>query len=198
MKLPKINLNLKRWQIYTAIWVVMSIVLYIAFYKVSMFYETHRVRFQPPVIIQAPFVIEIRETPELISPVATVSAIPHVPTPQAKAAEPEVINISTPNVDKLVDYIWWAESKRGTAGFAGSLQHYCEQKGMWNELGYGGMAMKHCFKNKAEGWAHVTDWLNRHLTKYENNEAKTLCRYNLGGDEINCKYYQSYLTWGSK
>lgn len=201
MKLPKINLNLKRWQIYTGIWVVIAVVLYVAFYQVSMFYETHRVRFQAPIVFQAPFVIETRATPELLSPAAATHSA--IPMPQARAAEdvnktPEIVHIQPTNVNKLVNYIWFAESKNGTAGFEGSLQYLCEQKGMWNELGYGGMALKHCFKDRAEGWAHVTSWLNRHLDKYEGNEARALCRYNLGGEEINCKYYQGFLTWRDK
>lgn len=108
-----------------------------------------------------------------------------------------IVAIEKPNVNKLVDYIWKAESCRGKCGIENSLQKYCEERGGWNELGYGGMAgvngVKKCFANKAEGWAFVTDWVTRHLEKYEQDEAKTLCRYNLGGNEVNCKYYQKYV-----
>lgn len=131
--------------------------------------------------------------------------------PQAHAQEnvnetPQKVAIASPDVNKLVDYIWKAESCRGKCGIKTSLQYYCEQRGEWNELGYGGMAgvngVKKCFKDKAEGWAFVTGWVERHLDQFKNNEAQTLCTYNIGWDtneegkripHINCTYYQKYI-----
>lgn len=55
------------------------------------------------------------------------------------------------------------------------------------------MAMLMCFDSHAAAKTRVVKWVEDHLEKYDGNIAKTLCRYNLGGNEINCKYYQGYL-----
>ena len=112
---------------------------------------------------------------------------PIPPATRVEAAE------TTPNIIKLVDYIWQAESCRGECNTKLSLQRYCEGRGMWNELGYGGMDLRKCFRNQKEGWGHVTDWIRRHLNKYDGDEARTLCRYNLGKSLNDCEYYQNYL-----
>ena len=96
-------------------------------------------------------------------------------------------------VDSIVDAIHMLESSRGTTGKPGSLQKYCEDHGGWNQLGYGGMALKICFKNKEEGMTRVTEWVNKHYAKLGNSLPRTLCMYNLGKDVSDCTYYQNYL-----
>jgi len=112
-------------------------------------------------------------------------------TTQVQAAEPP--EPQKPNIEKLLNYIHKAESTEGKNKTPGALHLYCRAKGEWNELGYGGMALKLCFKDEAEGRAKVGNWLERHLAQFDNSEAMTLCYYNLGEKQVNCKYYQNYL-----
>lgn len=111
---------------------------------------------------------------------------------EVKAAEPEV---STPSADiqGMLNYIHMAESTKGKNNTPGALHLICRSQGKWNELGYGGMRLKICFENEAEGMAKVGNWLERHLQRFDGDVAKTLCYYNLGEEQVNCKYYQKYL-----
>lgn len=119
---------------------------------------------------------------------------------QIIAAEPSpspTPTVAGVSVDDIVDKIWALESGRGTNGGPGSLQYYCEQRGGWNELGWGGMkgvnGVKICFKNKEEGFARVIRRINDLYEKYDGNLATTLCMYNQGKTLKTCQYYQDYL-----
>lgn len=131
---------------------------------------------------------ENTETVKVASESAVARVIEHI-EPKAYAAEPE----PSKTVSDMLSYIHMAESTNGKNTTPGALHLYCRAKGMWNELGYGGMAKKICFKDEAEGMSQVGDWLQRHLEQFDGDVARTLCYYNLGGNEINCKYYQGYV-----
>lgn len=126
-------------------------------------------------------------------------ALPHVAT-EVKAYDGSSSSTNLPSkqdsnstIEKLLNYIHKAESTEGKNKTPGALHLYCRAKGEWNELGYGGMALKICFKDEAEGRAKVGNWLKRHLEEFKNDEAMTLCYYNLGEKQVNCKYYQNYM-----
>lgn len=149
--------------------------------------------FDTPEYIEITFVdnhYEVESTPAP-SIVSQVQAYEATESGEIKEVEPQNNNI----VGTLVDYIWQAESCSGQCNTQYSLQRYCENLDKSNQFGYGGMAMKICFDSHEEARARVTRWVSEHLEKYNGDEAKTLCRYNLGGNEINCKYYQNYLNW---
>ncbi len=114
-----------------------------------------------------------------------------------KASEPEPTPLPKHDVeyttDQVVDYIWFRESTRGKNNFPGSLAHYCELRGKWNELGYGGMKLKICFKDKAEGFEKVGNWVNRHNKKFNLEIAKTLCWYNIGKETSKCEYGTTFM-----
>lgn len=122
------------------------------------------------------------------SPSAEIVPIAHAQEPAETPKEE-----SNPDVEKMLNYIHGAESTYGRNTNPYALHNLCAAKGEWNELGYGGMALKICFKNEEEGMAKVRDWLTRKLEQFNGDEAKTLCHYNLGGEHINCKYYQNYI-----
>jgi len=102
--------------------------------------------------------------------------------------------LETPlTVDQIVDGIHMLESSRGTTGKPGSLQYYCEQKGMSNEYGYGGMKLKICFDSHELARERIVRWVNKHFEKFNLDLGKTLCYYNLGLEKSDCKYYQDFL-----
>lgn len=131
---------------------------------------------------------------DLLSPVPVnaYSVFTRVETVYAAEAETraETIQTTSYSVDQIVDGIHALESSRGTAGIG--LQAICESRGMWNELGYGGMKMKRCFKSKEEGISVVKDWLNRHLDRFGGDVDKTLCWYNEGLEKSSCGYSEDF------
>lgn len=105
----------------------------------------------------------------------------------------ETSEVTPEKVEKLVAYIHKAESSNGLNKNPYALHNVCKSKGKSNEYGYGGMQSMMCFDSHEQATRIVSDWIKRHLELYEGSEAKTLCRYNLGGNEVNCKYYQRYI-----
>lgn len=189
MKLPIIAINkpaMKARAIKAGVYTGLAIGAMVA---TSIYFEHYRWSYQSPVIIklQSPLIIEARGQ-GLISPQpvqaqeATPAATPSPsPTPQA----------IKPQVSELVKAIHTLESSNGTnkAGLVG----YCESQGKTNEYGYRPYA-KHCFNSEAEAQAKIAEWLIIHLDKFGGDVAKTLCYYNLGEAQVNCKYYQDYLN----
>lgn len=130
--------------------------------------------YTPPVEPITPLVKAVEVAPAVETPKPT-------PQPTTKAL----------SVDEIVDGIHMLESTRGKAKIG--LQKYCEDKGMSNQYGYGGMKLKICFKTHAEAQARIIKWVNKHYEKFDKNLGRTLCFYNLGVDKPNCDYYQNYL-----
>lgn len=92
----------------------------------------------------------------------------------------------------LIDKIHLMESSRGKNGGVGTLQKYCEDKGMWNEYGYGGMSQKICFKDKEEADETMIKWFEKQFkTK---TESQTICYYRHGEIMSNCDYYQTIIN----
>ena len=147
------------------------------------------------------------KTPEYVSVVfennhytveATKSAQIPMMEPKVQAYEEKnPVERTAPELDgtvqSMLKYIHQAESTSGKNTTPGALHLLCRNQGKWNELGYGGMALKICFDSEEEGMAKVGDWLKRHLEKFDGDVAKTLCYYNLGEEQINCKYYQKFI-----
>jgi len=91
----------------------------------------------------------------------------------------------------LIDKIHLMESTRGKNGIASSLQKYCEDKGLWNEYGYGGMAKKICFKDQTEADITIIKWFEKQFkTK---TESQTICYYRYGEVMPDCDYYQNII-----
>lgn len=135
------------------------------------------------------------EAQDLISPLASIAPAQKPAVESITQPAPEVA-IEKVDVIKLVDAIHYLESSRGKAKIG--LQSICAERGESNEYGYGGMALKICFRNNVEAKARVTLWIVERLAKYNNNVGRTLCSYNLGDNDEqaiagNCKYYQDYL-----
>lgn len=157
----------------------------------SIYFQHYKWTYQSPILIkiQPPVVIEKIDN-------KVVSQLPTEVVTEVKVAEPTPTPTPEPvedNIQKMLNYIHKAESTQGKNNTPGALHLICRNQGKWNELGYGGMDLKICFNSEEEGMAKVGDWLKRHLERFDGDVAKTLCYYNLGEEQINCKYYQEYL-----
>lgn len=89
------------------------------------------------------------------------------------------------------------ESTNGTNPTPGSLQKYCEDKGLRNEAGYNPQE-KQCFKTESEEVATVIDWAKRKCEGMRLSQC--LCYYNEGVDKqtgkpnITCHYSKGELS----
>ncbi len=134
------------------------------------------------------------EAHDMISPLAS-TAPTQIRVPESTTRpQPEVL-MQKIDVIKIVDGIHMLESTRGKAKIG--LQATCEERGESNQYGYGGTALKICFRNNVEAKARVTLWVVERLAKYDNNVGRVLCSYNLGDNDEraksgNCEYYQNY------
>jgi len=107
--------------------------------------------------------------------------------------EVTVIKVTETKVEKIkiseiIDKIWTLESSRGQA--PAGLHVYCKNQGMSNEYGYGGMALKLCFRNHKEATAMIHLWFNQQLETKSVEQA--LCYYNTGRADNNCEYLKAY------
>ena len=124
---------------------------------------------------------------KIISPKALETKI------EVKAVEDttEIKKDTGHSIPWLINKIHLMESSRGKNGIAGSLQKYCEDKGLWNEYGYGGMAKKICFKDQAEADVTMIKWFEKQFkTK---TESQTICYYRYGEVMPDCDYYQKII-----
>jgi hypothetical protein len=153
----------------------------------NAYFDQNRLIPQPVIQIrlQWPFRLEKR-----IPPAPPQVMLP-TPVETVKAAEPQ----PTPQLDRLIKFIWTIESGQGKAHKG--WQKTCEDKGLWNEIGYGYDGF--CFANADEGFAKLREELPARLAK--NGLLETLCVYNLGynrdsqGNRIphtGCNYYDTY------
>ena len=122
-------------------------------------------------------------SPEVLEQTIEVKAVEDTPEPQ---------KVTGHSIPWLIDKIHFMESTRGKNGVTGSLQKYCENKGLWNEYGYGGMAKKICFKDQSEADETMIKWFEKQFrTK---TESETVCYYRYGEIMPDCDYYQKILN----
>ena len=123
--------------------IIVGIVYINAFF--NKYYLVSPIQFQNPIRTRGteyPILIKESELDEMIKTEvdkakAQLSSIENSIITPVKAQEPAPVEHS---ITWAIDKIWARESTRGQNGGAGTLQKYCEDKGLWNEYGYGGMA----------------------------------------------------------
>jgi len=185
MKLPAINKQLlKRKAVELGITSAITTAFIVGS---SIYFEVYQWNYQSPLLItiQSPLVVTKR-THELVSPQPVQAA-----TQSAVIEVQEVESMTTSKtVAGLVKAIHKLESSQGRnkAGLAG----YCESLGKTNEYGYNA-SNNYCFDTPEEAEARVTRWVDEHLKQFNGDVARTLCFYNLGESQVNCKYYQLFL-----
>lgn len=86
---------------------------------------------------------------------------------------------------KFINHVWTNESSQGTNPKPGSLQAYCLQKGMTNEMGFYPQGLR-CFQSFEESIERIERW-------YENEgngltHKQKLCYYNGAGKVDDCAY----------
>lgn len=197
MKLPQLpKPTFKGWRLKIITSGIMFALMFTAFYFVSAFYDTYKVSFQTPIILQPPVVITQRQY-TLISPVASVSAEP-TPAPIEQSFVPQVekAQAKEPSVSEymsLAKFIHYRESSYGK--YDAGHHIYCRNRGMWNEIGYNPQN-RFCFNTALEGFAKLENWLKENVPAH--GVAGALCRYNSGKASEDCQYYQDYLAWKVK
>ena len=169
--------------------------------RTKLYRRTRRTLFDASLLLTG-----LLATTALIAYIRLEPTVPVSPMGIALASESNSVTVDdgevqaspTPlTVEEIVDGIWMLESSRGTTGNPGSLQYYCESRGMSNEYGYGGMAgvngKKICFETHEKATTRIVQWVNKHYRLYDHDLGRTMCRYNQGGSNSDCKYYQDYL-----
>lgn len=116
----------------------------------------------------------------------------------AKAVDRPSEPASSPQ--EIVDYIWLRESSRGQNNPVGSLANNCYSKGMWNELGWGGMDRQICFNSREEGVERVERYITENLIRHDSNISYILCMYRFGEEGMKsnggeqCEYAKTFIS----
>jgi len=103
----------------------------------------------------------------------------------------ETQEVDLKNITWFWDIIWNSESTRGTNNTPGSLAYYCEQKGMWNELGFNPQG-KQCFNDKDHAKIRLALWIADNCKSKSKDQC--LCFYNTGRHIDTCAYSQGNLS----
>jgi len=89
------------------------------------------------------------------------------------------------NLNKLVDYVHFAETSKGANTNPYALHNYCKGLGKSNEYGYGGMQSMMCFESHEQATRVVERWFKDKLASMSVGEAT-------------CHYHSNYLTYTGK
>lgn len=148
--------------------------MFVCFYEVSNWYDSHKVIFQSPIIIklQSPIKIEKRKF-DVVVPLKETKVIV-TPT------------ITQPDEFELAyDKVWLRESGRGTN--KQGLNGYCISRGMVNEIGYDPQD-NYCFADTKEQKETFMLWLNNRINKIKspwcNNVDECLLVYSNGSYKL--------------
>lgn len=149
--------------------------------------RTHQWSFQTPVVIQSPIIITklkaaIQPTKVKTSPKAELE-------PKLPLTEYEQV-MKVPH-GKILWNVYDLESQRGETD-------YCRLNGK----GFGGFGVKDgqkpvshivCYETFAKAVERAEYWFAR--LNPDKDLATALCTWNTGHPEVNCHYYQNYLTY---
>lgn len=163
-----------------------------SFYKVSKFYDKHKVNFKFPVEVKLHFPITISDRTKILPKNAHQSPkkadeinLPSVtPTPRLRSEKEIILSMKHGNV---LWKIYGLETSYGK-------NDYCRNNG----LGYGGFGVMHagqiiCYDSFAKATERAEYWLTN--LGVDKNLVSALCMWNLGQQGlVNCVYYQHYLS----
>lgn len=182
-----------------------------AFYFVSAFYDDHGVRFQPPVIFQAPVVVynrqgvveaevqkKVKQLLPTQSPAVTTSPLPKyinfnlIPKVYADfEAKPSNENeAEIINSQKHAAVIWRIYELESTFG----RKDNCREKGLVNGFGFAvNTSGTRCYTSFAEVVKDVNNWID---DKYSNgwDISTMVCYYNRGVKSTDCPYAKNFLS----
>lgn len=161
------------------------------------YWRTHSWRFQSPVIFQTPLIIkEIKPqaqkvlTPEIDSKTQGSAKLNANNDIVATSKTEKEIVMAQPH-GKVLWNIYDLESQRGETD-------YCRLNGK----GWGGFGVKDgqkpvsqivCYETFAKAAERAEYWFAR--LNPDKDLATALCTWNTGKPEVNCHYYQNYLTY---
>ena len=170
-KIGKVLRSLKFWA-YLSGFIVFIVLTGIAFYKVSLWYDEHKIVFQSPIIIklQSPILIQER------SPETTIK----VKAIKLEGGVDEQGNVEAGMSKGQIAYeayktVRFRESSNGKVV---GLNKYCVDRGLINEVGYDPQN-KFCFQDTTEQVSTLTNWFRNCLD--ETTIDKCLGKYSNQG-----------------
>ena len=170
--------------------------LYAALFLVSNFFDEYKIVFQAPIVLQLPVVIQKRYISTVSNPGVPKNA-PNKGNDVKKTSKPWYPTVSDTDSEKALilakkhgDLLWRVYGLESTWG----KNDACKNSGKYNGFGYGqNTSSWNCFDSFEEVVEKVNTWFDKRF-KEGMAEAPALCYYNTGVKEVNCKYYQNYLT----
>lgn len=147
--------------------------------SISRWFDNNRLVFRSPVILRSPILIEKRQPVKIIVPVVATPT----PTPVPKTEREIIDGFKHASV---LHKIYTLESSYGK-------NDYCRLNGKgWGGFGvmYQGKIM--CYESFAKAVERAEYWLVN--LGVDRDLASSLCLWNTGRAEINCSYYQKYLS----
>lgn len=163
-------------------------------YKINEWFNYHTFKFQTPIILQSPLIIEPRENVQELP--SGSSVIPEAEAKEIDFSGATFISKATGTTDQLstdksnitdvVRKVYRLESSSGkndgcvTKGLGYNGYGYRQNKSEWK-----------CFTSREEVAGYVEWQINKYLKTMDLPTA--LCYYNSGVKTSNCEYYQNYL-----
>lgn len=154
------------------------LMLFVAFYNMSQWYDKNKVEFQTPVIIRDLIVISERKTQ-----LATSSAIIEIKP---------ITDQYLPILNELYRKIEFKESNNGmNRKDPDDLHNYCQRIGKVNNIGWRPsenirLHINFCFADYGEQWATFKEVFAERLKTMTINEA--VCLHNTGKKQPMCNY----------
>lgn len=160
-------------------------------YKVNEWFNYHTFKFQTPIILQSPLLIESREVQEVSSgsSIVTEAQAKEIDFTGAtfitKADDEPNKTIGVSSIDTVVRKVYQLES-------SGGKNDGCRKQGLYN--GYGYAQSKHtwnCFSSHEEVTQKVKAWFEKRVPVM--GLSTSLCYYQSGYKTQDCEYYQKFL-----
>lgn len=163
-------------------------------YATYYWHEHNRIVWQSPIILQMPLYVEdrsLKHVSVLHSPIPLESTTGAKLKPTTRVISKKVVITDEDIIraNKHGDILWKIYGLETTWGKA----DYCRL----NNLGFGGFGVLNagkivCYKTFSEAVERAEYWLVKNGV--DDNLAVALCRWNIGINTSNCKYYQDYLA----
>jgi hypothetical protein len=165
-------------------------ILICCMYFISQFFDTYRLIWQSPIILQTPIKVEQRST-SIVSPVPE----PLHEATKASSMVVQTVEASEPVSDydivmgkKNGDILWKVYKLESSLG----KNDGCKKSGKWNGFGYGqNTNVWNCFDTFEEVAYKVDAWFTDKFNKGYTVE-ESLCLYNVGTRTNDCDYAKQY------
>lgn len=161
-----------------------------SFYKISTWYDAHRVVFQYPVLIKFQSPIEVKKR-EVISPLPAGAPVKKTQTKHMVPVEGSfnedtgVVTAGMTHGQMALEAYKTVRFHESTNGALTGLNGYCHKLGRINEVGYDPQH-NFCFANETEQIATVVNWYRNCLQK----SAMSVCLGTYSSNSYTQIYYE--------